>query len=61
MHVEWTKFLIVIVASLLTAAAVSISGLVGFVGLVTPHFMRLLLGPRHRTLLPASALGERFS
>ncbi|WP_218027394.1 FecCD family ABC transporter permease [Dictyobacter alpinus] len=57
LHVERTKFLIVIVASLLTAAAVSISGLVGFVGLVTPHCMRLLLGPRHRTLLPASALG----
>jgi len=31
--------------------------LIGFVGLVTPHAMRLLLGPRHRLLLPASALG----
>ncbi len=56
-HVEWYKFLIIAVASLLTAAAVSISGLIGFVGLVTPHFMRLLLGPNHRLLLPASALG----
>ncbi len=56
-HVEWYKFFIIIVASLLTAAAVSISGLIGFVGLVTPHMMRLLLGPRHRFLLPASALG----
>ena len=55
-HVERRKLLIVIVASLLTAAAVSISGLIGFVGLVTPHAMRLLLGPRHRLLLPASAL-----
>ncbi|GCF09584.1 FecCD family ABC transporter permease [Dictyobacter arantiisoli] len=54
--VELSKFLIVIVASLLTAAAVSISGLIGFVGLVTPHLMRLLLGPRHRILIPASAL-----
>jgi iron complex transport system permease protein len=57
MHVERYKLLIIIVASLLTAAAVSISGLIGFVGLVTPHVMRLLLGPRHRLLLPASALG----
>lgn len=57
LNVELRKFLIVIVASLLTAAAVSISGLIGFVGLVTPHVMRLLLGPRHRLLLPASALG----
>ncbi|GHO89370.1 FecCD family ABC transporter permease [Dictyobacter formicarum] len=57
LHVEWMRFLIVVVASLLTAAAVSISGLIGFVGLVTPHFMRLLLGPRHRVLMPAAALG----
>ncbi|HTI15606.1 MAG TPA: iron ABC transporter permease [Dictyobacter sp.] len=57
LHVEWYKFVIVVVASLLTAAAVSISGLVGFVGLVTPHVLRLLLGPRHRVLVPASALG----
>jgi iron complex transport system permease protein len=57
LHVERYKLLIVVVASCLTAAAVSISGLVGFVGLVTPHVMRLLLGPNHRSLLPASALG----
>jgi ABC-type Fe3+-siderophore transport system permease subunit len=57
LYVERYKLLIIIVGSLLTAAAVSISGLIGFVGLVTPHVMRLLLGPRHRLLLPASALG----
>ncbi|GAC1653279.1 MAG: iron ABC transporter permease [Ktedonobacteraceae bacterium] len=56
LHVEWYKFMLVIVASLLTAAAVSISGLIGFVGLVTPHVMRLLLGPKHRFLLPTTAL-----
>src|SRR5438876_5319843 len=56
LHVERRKVLIIAVGSLLTAAAVSISGLIGFVGLVTPHAMRLLLGPRHRLLLPASAL-----
>lgn len=57
LHVERYKLIIVVVASLITAAAVSISGLIGFVGLVTPHVMRLLLGPNHRSLLPASALG----
>jgi iron complex transport system permease protein len=55
--VERIKFIVIIVASLLTAAAVSISGLIGFIGLVMPHIMRLLLGPRHRLLIPASALG----
>ncbi len=57
MHVERYKLLIIVVGSMLTAAAVSISGLIGFVGLITPHVMRLILGPRHRLLLPASALG----
>jgi iron complex transport system permease protein len=57
LNVERRKFVIIIVGSLLTAAAVSISGLIGFVGLVTPHVMRLLLGPRHRLLLPSAALG----
>lgn len=57
LHVERYKLIIIALASLITAAAVSISGLIGFVGLVTPHVMRLLLGPRHRVLLPASALG----
>ncbi|HKY32732.1 MAG TPA: iron ABC transporter permease [Candidatus Polarisedimenticolia bacterium] len=42
--------------SLVTAAAVSLSGLVGFVGLVVPHAGRVLLGPDNRLLLPASAL-----
>lgn len=43
-------------SSLLVAAAVSTSGIIGFVGLVVPHFIRLLIGPDHRHLLPASAL-----
>lgn len=55
-EVERRKFLLLALGSLLTAAAVSISGLIGFVGLVIPHVARLLLGPDHRTLLPASAL-----
>jgi iron complex transport system permease protein len=56
-QVERQKVLIVVVATWLTATAVSISGLVGFVGLVVPHTLRMLLGPDHRLLLPSSALG----
>ena len=55
-EVERDKILILALGSLLTAAAVSISGLIGFVGLVMPHAVRLRLGPDHRLLLPASAL-----
>jgi iron complex transport system permease protein len=46
-----------IAGSLLTAIAVSVAGLIGFVGLVVPHLLRLLLGPDHRLLLPAGFLG----
>jgi iron complex transport system permease protein len=56
-NVERDKIGILALGSLLTAAAVSISGLVGFVGLVVPHAARLSFGPDHRLLLPAAALG----
>ena len=55
-NVERDKIIILALGSVLTAAAVSIGGLIGFVGLVTPHAMRLILGPEHRLLIPASAL-----
>jgi len=51
-----TRRNLMIVAALTTAAAVAFSGLIGFVGLMVPHIMRLLVGPDHRRLLPASAL-----
>jgi iron complex transport system permease protein len=44
-------------ASLITAAAVAVSGLIGFVGLVVPHVVRLVVGPNARLVLPLSALG----
>lgn len=47
----------VALGSLLTAAAVSLGGLIGFVGLLVPHFLRILIGPNHVRLLPAAALG----
>jgi len=46
-----------VAASLLTAVAVAVSGVIGFVGLIVPHGMRALLGDRHRVLLPAAFLG----
>lgn len=55
--VERFKRLILAAGSLLTAAAVSVSGLIGFVGLMTPHAVRLVLGPDHKLLVPASMLG----
>ncbi len=46
---------------LVTSAAVSVSGAIGFVGLVVPHILRLILGPDHRRLLPACFLGGALS
>ena len=56
-EVERTLWTVVIAASLVTAAAVAFTGLVGFVGLIVPHALRASLGPDHRLLLPASILG----
>lgn len=50
------RFVIVVSATLITAAAVSVSGLIGWVGLVVPHFSRMLVGSDYRKLLPASLL-----
>lgn len=55
--VEPLKRRVYLAASLLTAAAVAVSGVIGFVGLVVPHAMRLVWGHRHRPLLPAAFLG----
>ena len=55
--VERLKKIMVAAATLMTAAAVSVSGLIGFVGLIVPHMMRIVVGPDHRRLLPAAALG----
>ncbi|NLP37248.1 MAG: iron chelate uptake ABC transporter family permease subunit [Firmicutes bacterium] len=55
-NVEQTKKILLVAASLITAAAVSVSGMIGFVGLIIPHAVRLVTGPDHRILLPTSAL-----
>jgi iron complex transport system permease protein len=52
--VKWVSFLGI---SLITGVVISFSGIIGFVGLIVPHIMRMLLGPDHRLLIPASAIG----
>lgn len=54
--VEKSKRILLIFATLITAAAVSISGLIGFVGLIIPHALRMLVGPDHRILIPAALI-----
>lgn len=53
---ERTRLVIVATASLMTAAAVSVSGLIAFVGLVVPHIVRMLVGASYRVVVPLSAL-----
>lgn len=50
------KILVVFCATLMTAASVSISGIIGWIGLLVPHIARMLVGPNYRVLLPASFL-----
>ena len=55
-EIERVKKLIFVVAALMTGAVVSIAGLIGFVGMVVPHTVRMIVGADHRLLLPASTL-----
>jgi iron complex transport system permease protein len=56
LNVERIKLALVVAASLTTAAAVAVSGIIGFVGLIVPHAVRLVWGPDHRFLLPMTTL-----
>jgi iron complex transport system permease protein len=56
-HVERTKLIVLIASTLITAAAVSVAGVIGFVGLIVPHLVRLLVGPDYRLIIPLSAIG----
>ena len=53
---ERVRFVVLVASTLITAAAVSVSGTIGFVGLVVPHMMRLLVGADHRYLFPVATL-----
>ena len=57
MNVHFTRNFLLIVASVLTGVSVSLTGAIGFVGLVVPHMIRLMIGPSHKLLIPASILG----
>lgn len=56
-----SRTLLIIAGALMAAAAVAVSGLIGFVGLIVPHLVRLLAGPDHRRLLPAAVLAGGFA
>lgn len=56
LNIKRTRMMFFLLGSLMTAAAVAACGLIGFVGLIVPHAVRLALGPEHRRLVPASAL-----
>ena len=55
-NTEGVRRILLVIGSLITAACVCISGVIGFVGLIIPHMTRLAIGPDHRILLPASAI-----
>jgi len=55
-NVEKIKKRLLITAAIITGAAVAVSGVIGFVGLIIPHIIRLIVGPDHRVLLPVSAI-----
>lgn len=55
-RVQRTQLLIVTAAALATGAGVAVAGVVGFIGLIAPHMVRLVVGPDHRRLMPASAV-----
>lgn len=59
-EVEKVKRILLISGSLVTAAAVSVSGLIGFIGLIIPHLTRILIGPDHRVVLPTSIIVGAF-
>jgi iron complex transport system permease protein len=54
--VQQVRIAVIVIGSILTAAAVSLGGLISFVGLIIPHMLRMVIGPDHVRLLPATAL-----
>ncbi|MGD9160452.1 MAG: iron ABC transporter permease [Desulfobacteraceae bacterium] len=52
-NTKWLKSMLIMAATIITAASVSLCGIVGWIGLVIPHIARMLVGPDHKSLLPA--------
>ncbi len=60
-NTQWLRWIIIAAATVVTATSVAMTGMVGWVGLVIPHVGRMLVGPNHKVLLPASiSLGAMF-
>lgn len=59
-NVEQLRIIAVVLVAIMTASGVAFSGIIAFVGLVVPHLVRMIAGPGHRILLPASAVGGAF-
>ena len=58
---EKLRLIIITAATLITSASVSLSGIIGWVGLLVPHLTRMIVGPDHRILIPASlSIGASF-
>jgi iron complex transport system permease protein len=57
LNIRRAKFIIIVAASLVTAAAVSFAGIIGFVGLIVPHIVRIWWGVDYRRLIPLSIIG----
>lgn len=57
-NVESTKKILLFLVSLITAAIISLCGIIGFVGLIVPHMTRLIIGPNHRLLIPVSCIAS---
>lgn len=56
-NAERVKKLVLLIASFTTASIVSLTGIIGFVGLIIPHMMRMIIGPNHKNLIPATCAG----
>jgi iron complex transport system permease protein len=54
--VRYSRIIFLLTSTIITASAVSVSGIIGFVGLIIPHIIRIITGPDHRTLIPNSML-----
>ena len=61
MNVKRLRFIFILCATLLTAASVSVAGMIGWIGLIIPHMARFIVGPNNKVLLPmASLVGASF-
>ena len=56
LNTRWLRLIVIISATLITAASVSICGMVGWIGLVVPHLARMVVGPNYKVLVPTAAL-----